>query len=328
MNLQQLSFLCWLLLSQMQLCISVGEVVHKPDPDDNRGNTPFFLQDPFDQTCLSPDGFTICDEGALWILTKRAGKKTFSLVSLLHPQTQSNCLQRKSSLFGLLKSDKVEVGPCGKSNSKLWTFEFVDQTHVKLSNEGQCLVRGKRKFKNSISVQSCNKGEFVPLVYHPTAVHENGFLLKAADGTCFDGNKFRTCNSKDYAANMWGVGVRYLWSGESARYFYNTYGDRGTCLVSRGLQVEKGLCSDVGALNWGLSNGQLTANNGKHCVARLADDRAVLARCSEAHEFIAMEIPSTHTSSGTSTDSSGRSFLNNDKSSSSGGQAKKSRTKV
>eukprot|EP01034_Spumella_vulgaris_P024582 gene24582-30948_t len=131
---------------------------------------------------------------------------------------------------------------------------------------------------------------------------------------------------------MWGVGVRYLWSGESARYFYNTYGDKSTCLVSRGLRVEKGLCSDAGALNWGLSNGQLTANNGKHCVARLADDRAVLAKCTDAHEFIAMEIPSTltTTSSTESTrsegaDSSKRSFLNNDKI---GGHNKKTRTKT
>jgi hypothetical protein len=322
----QISFICWFLWSQIQLCQSVGEIVHKPDPNDNRGNTPFFLQDPFDQTCLSPDGFTICDENALWILTKRAGKKTFSLVSLLHPQTQSNCLQRKSALFGLIKTEKVGVGPCRKLTSKTWMFEFVDQTHVKLSNEGQCLVRGKRKFKNSLSLQNCNKGEFVPLVYHPTAVHENGFLLKAADGTCFDGNKFRPCNSKDYTVNMWGVGIRYLWSGESARYFYNTYGDRGTCLVSHGFKVEKGLCSDAGALNWGLSNGQLTANNGKHCVARLADDTAVLAKCSEAHEFIAMEIPSAHTSTSTDSNGGGRSFLNADKSSAQ--HSKKARTKT
>jgi hypothetical protein len=50
------------------------------DVNDNRGNTPFFLQDPYDQMCLGPNGFTVCDEAALWVLLKRKGRKTYSLV--------------------------------------------------------------------------------------------------------------------------------------------------------------------------------------------------------------------------------------------------------
>jgi hypothetical protein len=47
---------------------------------------------------------------------------------------------------------------------------------------------------NSVSeVQACSKGEF-SLVLPPTSVHENGSLLKAADGKCFDGDKFRGCD--------------------------------------------------------------------------------------------------------------------------------------
>ena len=157
------------------------------------GNTPFFLQDPYDQTCIGPNGFTVCDERSLWILTKRAGKKTYSLVSLLNPSPSGMCLERKSWFFGLFGGDKVGMGLCSKTGSKTWEFNFIDNTHVKLSTKGQCLVRGKNKYKNSVTVQNCNKGEFLPLVYHPTSVHEAGFYLKAADGECFDGSKFRNC---------------------------------------------------------------------------------------------------------------------------------------
>ena len=117
----------------------------KPNPNDNKGNTPFFLQDPNDEMCLGPNGFTVCDEVALWILTKRVGKATtYSLVSLLNPSAGGLCLDRKRHFFGLLSSDRLGIAPCGKNGAKSWQFEFIDQTHVKLSNRGQCLVRGKK----------------------------------------------------------------------------------------------------------------------------------------------------------------------------------------
>lgn len=90
--------------------------------------------------CLGIKGFTICDESALWILTKRSGKKTYSLVSLLNPSNKENnnglCLERKSTFFGLFNSDRISIGDCSKSGSKAWEFEFIDQTHVKLSTKG------------------------------------------------------------------------------------------------------------------------------------------------------------------------------------------------
>ncbi len=269
-------------------------LVKKVDLSDNRGNTPFFLQDPFDEMCLGPRGFGMCDESTLWILTKRKGKSTYSLVSLLNPQGQGTCLQRKVSLFGLIRNDKVGIGSCGKRNAKSWSFEFVDQLHVKLSTQGQCLIRGKH-YKNSISVQSCKKGEFVPLVYHPTAVHEHGFLIKTPDNYCFDGGKFTSCTltSATQANLLWGMGVKYVWSGASSRYLFNIMGDRNECLVSRGgnTAVSRGACTDSGALGWNIANGQLSSSNGKHCLARLADNSAVLALCSEASEFVTLEVP-------------------------------------
>ena len=196
-----------LLLLQLGFTVSQKAAQKKPvDVNDNKGNTPFFLQDPQDQTCLGPNGFTVCDERSLWVLTRRAGKKTYSLVSLLNPSPYGMCLERKYSFFGLFGSDRVGMGLCSQGGSKNWDFNFVDKTHVKISTKGQCLVRGKKKFMNSISVQNCNKGEFTPLVYHPTSVHEAGFYLKAADGACFDGEKFRSCEGRGADHLLWGVG--------------------------------------------------------------------------------------------------------------------------
>jgi len=41
---------------------AAGDTKKKSDPNDNRGNTPFFLQDPYDDMCLGPHGFTMCNE--------------------------------------------------------------------------------------------------------------------------------------------------------------------------------------------------------------------------------------------------------------------------
>lgn len=136
---------------------------------------------------VGPGGFTVCDERALWILTKRNGLKTYSLVSLLNPSPYGMCLERKAGFLGIFGSDRVGMGLCSKHGSKSWSFEFVDKSHVRLSSGGQCVVRGKKGYKNSVSVQNCKQGEYIPLTYYPTAVHQAGFFLKSADGKCFDG---------------------------------------------------------------------------------------------------------------------------------------------
>lgn len=227
----------------------------KVDPNDNMGNTPFFLQDPQDEMCLGPNGFTICNENALWILTKRQGKKTYSMVSLMNPNAKEMCLQRKSSFFGLVGSDGIGVGPCNTGAAKALVFEFIDSKHVKLSTQGQCLVRGKKKYRNTVSLQSCKKGAAIPLLYHPTAVHEAGFYLKSADGGCFDGSKFKSCES---GANklLWGFGVKYIW-GKANRYIFNFY-DKSQCLVAKGNSVVKGDCRHPGAMTWAVKDGAHT----------------------------------------------------------------------
>eukprot|EP01041_Mallomonas_annulata_P006871 gene6871-13931_t len=265
----------------------------KSDPNDNKGNTPFFLQDPQDQMCLGPNGFTICNENALWILTKRAGKKTYSMVSLMNPNSNEMCLERKSTFFGMFGTDRVGMGQCNKRGAKSWNFEFIDAKHVKLSNQGQCLVRGKRKYRNSVTVQSCKKGASIPLLYHPTAVHEVGFYLKSADGGCFDGTRYKSCETN---ANklLWGIGIKYIW-GKANRYFFNFF-DKTQCIVARGSKIEKGDCRHPGALSWGLQDGKFTHNNGKKCVARLLDHSGTLTKCSDSYEYTYMDVPSTYTS--------------------------------
>jgi hypothetical protein len=264
----------------------------KSDPNDVRGNTPFWLRDANDGTCFTAEGFSTCDEKALWMLTRRAGRKTYSLVSLLnyHPKS-AYCLERKTSFLGLFGSNKLGYGVCNKDGAQSWEFEFVGQSNVRLSSRGQCIVRGKRTYKNSISTQSCKKGEFAPLKYVNSHVHDKGYLLKAADGTCFDGNRFRICDGTGQRTLYWGVGIKFLW-GKSNRYMFNfSPTEQNYCLVGKGSGVSRGACKDSGALGWSLENGQLT--KGKMCVARLPDNNAVMAKCSEAFEHITLEIPTS-----------------------------------
>jgi hypothetical protein len=162
-------------------------------------------------------------------------------VSLTNPSSDGVCLERKSSLLGIFPSDTLGMGQCTKSGAKSWAFTFVDKTHVKLSVGDKCLVRGKKKYKNSASLQPCSKGEFLPLIYHPTALHENGFYLKGGDDTCFDGEKFRSCEGKGASQLLWGIGVKYLW-GEARRYFFSfSIAEKGLCLTSKGNKLSKGM---------------------------------------------------------------------------------------
>ena len=120
------------------------------------------------------------------------------------------------------------------------------------------------------------------------------FYLKSADGRCFDGTAFIDC-LRNTNKVLWGVGIRYVW-GRAKRYFFNFhYLDRESCLVASGSAVRKGSCRDKGALDWGLKDGELSIKNGQMCVARLADDSAVMARCSEAAEYITVDVPNSYT---------------------------------
>lgn len=156
------------------------------------------------------------------------------------PTSEGACLERKSTFLGLLNSDSVGVGSCNKPGSKSWAFNFIDKKHITLSINDKCLSRGNKKFKNALSMKSCTSGTQYYLVYHPTALHENGFYLKAADDTCFDGEKFRPCSGKASNQLLWGAGVKFVW-GEAQRYLYSfSIAERGNCLVAKGSKTSRG----------------------------------------------------------------------------------------
>ena len=61
-------------------------------------------------------------------------------------------------------------------------------------------------------------------------------------------------------------------------------------------KIEKTSCSSSGALRWGLSDGKLSIDNGRMCLVRLADNTGAMAKCSDANEYISMDIPTVYSS--------------------------------
>ena len=140
----------------------------KRDMYENKGNTPFYLKDETQSTCLGPNGFTACSERTLWVLNKRVDRNnTYSLALLFSAASSGTCLIRNTLVGGLVALQTVGLGSCKRSVAKNWEFEFVTQshaTHIKLSTKGMCLVRGQ-KLKNS-----------VVLVRHPSFHDGQSFL--------------------------------------------------------------------------------------------------------------------------------------------------------
>lgn len=218
------------------LPLLVGAKQTKRDPNDNKGNTGFFLQDTVDGTCLGPKGFTVCDETSIWILTKRPDSKWYTLASVFNVNEQGLCLEVKSGWFG---GKHVGMGSCSRKGSKLWEFDFIGSDNVKLHSGGHHLVRGK-PYKNSISMLPSKKSRYLPLKYQPTAIHESGFYLKAQDGSCFDGEKFGSCSKPSRV--LWGIGIRYEW-GNAKRYIFN-FRDHGSCIENKRSKVFVGIGHD------------------------------------------------------------------------------------
>ena len=304
--------------------LSVFAKQQKRDPNDNKGNTAFFLQHTADSTCLGPNGFTVCDETSIWILTKRPDSKWYSLVSLFNSNEQGLCLEVKS---GWLGGKYVGMGSCARKGSKLWEFDFVGSDNVKLHSGGYHLARG-HPFKNSLTMQPSKHGRYMPLKYQPTAIHESGFYLKAQDGSCFDGETFGPCSKP--ARVLWGLGVRYEW-GVAKRYLFN-FREHQSCIESKHRKVFLGKyiypsvslfccvcelvrfvcydvcmcvigsCSSKYALGWSLHHGKLQFDLGNAksssrslCVARRAiDNTAQMVPCVQGFEYVTMELPATY----------------------------------
>lgn len=187
--------------------------------------TPFFLQDKNDKQCLGLKGFTYCNENALWLLVDRPETKKYSLVPFINPSEGGICLEAVSKMF---RTAKINMGSCASSGSKKWSYEFLNKDDIKLVSQGLSLAR-HGQYKNSMSLVPFDSGDYLPLFYYPTNIHEAGFYLKASsDGYCFDGNHFRLCDVAKEV--LFGVNVAFSWRGKGARQFFN-YKDKTSCLT-------------------------------------------------------------------------------------------------
>lgn len=199
----------------------ISEVIES----DLKGLTPFFLQDPSDSLCLGLTGFTICDEQSLWILSRNKNTNKFSLINLFANDYKKLCLGYSKKYFSFGKNNSIQTVPSKYSSetSNSWEWIFVSDNLVKLSINNLCLVRGQiNDNKNSISLAPCNQNNNSIFSYHPTYLHEQGFLLKSVDGSCFDGSLFTNCyleNQNLDESLLWGVGLKFI-KNELHRYFF------------------------------------------------------------------------------------------------------------
>jgi hypothetical protein len=291
------------------------------------GSTAFFLQDPADGQCLGMNGFTICDESAVWIITPRTGTKNYSFVSLFSSTNRGPCLDVKKGWLSRVPS--VSPGSCSSKSSKNWNFQFTRSDRLKLINGPFHLTRGV-PYHNSVSMTST--GDPIELRYQPTTIHDAGFFIKSADGLCFDGDHFRSCVNP--SSLLWGVGVRFEGAGSGqATRFLHSFRDRSACLESRGTKVYRGQstatpmaatltftgsCQSQSAWGWSLSHGRLEfgagnrlkrlLSGGPRCVVRRAppldedwafaqiggaNETGAMRSCEESFEYLLMELPTT-----------------------------------
>jgi len=250
------------------------------DAYQNRGNVPFFLQDPLDGECLGPNGFTACDTTSLWILAGR--KEGHSLVALLEPEEGKSCL-------GTGSGNSVKASKCSTKQAKHWKIDADRHGYYVISTDQakMCLFRSKDPYKSSVKLQPCKSG-YTPLQVVETAIHDVGFFLESADGMCFDGIRFRHCNAQDESL-LWGIGVRFGSKGDAMRSFFK-YFDGSKCLSKTSKGPVLGPCTDAPARKWGLKDGKLVHEN-KMCVVRKKDNTAALVKCDTAFEHISLAIP-------------------------------------
>jgi len=271
--------------SYFSICYGIGTATKSgKDAFQNKGNVPFFIQDPLDGTCLGPGGFTACDTTSLWVYSGR--KEGHSLVSLLEPKEDSMCLTK----VGSGKQCELKTYSCKSKGTKLWHVEPDKHGYFKVMEDNQknCIHRTMQPYKNSVYVVPCKNG-YTPMQIVETAIHDSGFFLESADGQCFDGVKFRICDASDKTL-LWGIGIRFSSSGSAERSFFKFY-DGNKCLAVGKKGLELGDCKGAGGNGWGLKDGRLSRENGKTCIVRKKDNTASVDKCSNGFEHIALAIP-------------------------------------
>jgi hypothetical protein len=144
--------------------------------------------------------------------------------------------------------------------------------------------KGKfKRYKNTVEMQHCTQG-YTGLVMTEVPFND-GFFLQTADGVCFDGERFRPCDLRDYKLR-WSVGVKFANNGQGERFFYKAYQPE-LCLLRTGKGVPKlGDCSNWGTKRWSIKAGQLAQEDGTWCLVRHHDNTAGFDKCAVAYEFI------------------------------------------
>jgi len=215
-----------------------------------------------------------------------AGRKEgHSLVALLEPDTRQMCLTRTGSG----KEAPLVYSACSAKGAKTWNVEPDKHGYHKVMEDGMknCVHRTMKPYKNSVHTTSC-KTAYTPLQIVETAIHDAGFFLEAADGTCFDGARFRMCDTNDLTL-LWGIGVQFDKKGNGMRSLFRFY-EANKCLVQGKKGLAVGDCADAGAFGWGLKDGRLSRDN-RDCVHRGRDNAAGVGRCTSGFEYISLAIP-------------------------------------
>jgi hypothetical protein len=254
------------------------------DPYANRDKQLFWLQDPRDNTCLGPSGFGVCDESSVWMLADR--REGAVLVAPFETTNNDMCLVRR---WCHSSESPAGLGQCKRCGAKHWAVTKDRRGYVKLSEDKgkNCLVRSKpsaggkqgklKRYKNTYEMQHCDKAGYTGLVLNKAEIN-SGFFLQAADGFCFDGERFVACDPNSWHLR-WGVGVRFAGNGQAERYFYKLF-ETDVCLQRTGKGPRLGDCSHRGAKRWSLKDGRL-AYDGSQCIVRHHDNSAGFVKCSE-----------------------------------------------
>ncbi|CAM9693385.1 unnamed protein product, partial [Choristocarpus tenellus] len=108
------------------------------------------------------------------------------------------CLGRAKCHSGESSVGVFKCSHCGTKHINFFPTSVSGLFIVSQDNNKNCLVRGKGPLKNSVGMQRCEKGG-TPLRILESALHKAGVHLLAADGQCFDGERFRTCDDRDKA---------------------------------------------------------------------------------------------------------------------------------
>ena len=137
-------------------------------------------------------------------------------------------------------------------------------------------------------MQSCKEGGTLLQVVESN-FQDTGFLLKASDGSCFDGVKFKTCSASSPSL-VWGWGIGHGSKGDAFKVLFKWLAQE-SCLVRDGSAgTGLGGCGSTGS-RWALSpDGQLSTDGNKFCVVRGLDNSAYVAKCAAGFEYLHMEV--------------------------------------